>query len=136
MRTILPFAVFLALGSASSFAQEPVLIAGGSTPATPVAAVATTPIAYPAQPVHAAPAAYAVPVVYVAQPGCASGVQLASGGCYTSGNVVYIGGPNSCYKNIYQGNSYQRGCYYSTPNVIYFGRGEAYERGYAFRHYR
>lgn len=125
MRTLLPLALFLTLGSASSFAQEPVLIAGGSTSATPVA--------YSTQPAQAVPA---VPVVYVAQPACASGVQVAYGGCYNSGNVVYIGGPNSCYKNVYQGDSFQRGCYYSSPNVIYFGRGEAVERGYAFRHYR
>lgn len=122
MRTLLPLALFLTLGSASSFAQEPVLIAGGSTSAAPVP--------YPTQPAHAASIVFAPPS------GCASGVQVASGGCYNAGNVVYIGGPNSYYKNVYQGDSYQRGCYYSYPNVVYFGRGEAVERGYAFRHYR
>jgi len=128
MRTLLPLALFLTLGITSSFAQEPVLIAGGSSPATPVAAQA--------QPVQAAPIAYALPVVYAAQPGCASGVQVVSGGYYNPGNVVYIGGPNSYYKNVHQGDSFQRGCYFNSPNVIYFGRGEAVERGYAFRHHR
>ena len=139
MRTNLSLPIFLvvsgSLGGSSALAQEPVLIAGGSTPAMPVAQVGTTPLVYPAQPVQSVPVVYAVPVAYAPQPGCASGGPVVAGGVYPSPGVIYVGGPNSCYKNIYQTSSYQRSCVYS-PHVIYFGRGEAHERGYAFRHYR
>lgn len=130
MRTILP--LFVALSGVSAFAQEPVLIAGGSTPATPVAALASTPVGGLPQPIPVVPVVYVMPVAY-AQPACASGV---SGGSYGSGNVLYIGGPDSCYRNIYQGAAYQRGCACPSPNVIYFGRGEVRERGRGFRYYR
>jgi hypothetical protein len=135
MRTIASFALLFALTTLSSFAQEPVLIAGGSTPAVPVTSVATAPLDYTAPPVQMVPVVYAIPVAYAPPPGCASGLQVVSGGAYPAPGVIYVGGPNSCYKNAYQASSYQRSCTYS-PNVIYFGRGEAHERGYAFRHYR
>jgi hypothetical protein len=64
-------------------------------------------------------------------------VQIVSGGYYNPPNVIYFGGPNSCYNAGYgYGYGYgSPGCSYS-PSVIYFGRGEACQRGYAFRHPR
>lgn len=93
----------------------------GVAPQVPVATVPMVPVVY--VPVYAAPIAYPPPV------------QVVSGGYYNAPNVVYFGGPNSCYYNTYPGGCYRPGCSYS-PSVIYFGRGEACERGYAFRHPR
>lgn len=45
-------------------------------------------------------------------------------------NVIYVGGPGSC------GPYYDHAPYYSTPNVIYFGHGQAHRQGYNFRHCR
>jgi hypothetical protein len=106
-----------------SVAQEPVLIAGGSTPPQPVMG----PMLAPAGPI---PVSYAAPVAYVRP------VQIVSGGYYSAPNVIYFGGPNSCYYNTYPGGCYRPGCSYYSPSVIYFGRGEACERGYAFRYPR
>ena len=102
-------------------AQEPVLIAGGSTPPAPV----MNPAVYQsvASPVTVV---YQTPVVYV--PVVASAVCSAP-------NVIYFGGPNSCYSGSSPGGYYRPDCAYS-PSVIYFGRGEAWQRGYAFRHPR
>jgi len=109
-------------------AQEPVLIAGGSTPPTAVMGSvsyqpAAQPVAYPVAVV------YQPPVVYV------PAVPLVAGGACSAPNVIYFGGPNSCYSSGYHGGYYRPDCAYS-PSVIYFGRGEAYQRGYAFRHPR
>jgi len=124
MRTIF-FIAFLALGIAvPSIAQEPVLIAGGSTPPQPVMAPMLAPAAAPLPIAYPAPVAYARPV------------QIVSGGYYSAPNVIYFGGPNSCYYNTYPGGCYRPGCSYYSPSVIYFGRGEACERGYAFRYPR
>jgi hypothetical protein len=106
-------------------AQDQVLIAGGSTPPTPVMGS----MAYPPA---AQPTAYPVAVVYQPQ---VVYVPVVTGGVCAAPNVIYFGGPNSCYSSGYGGGYYQPGCAYS-PSVIYFGRGEAYQRGYAFRHPR
>src|SRR5262249_12720827 len=111
-------------------AQEPVLIAGGSTPPTPIM------VTQPAAAVSAVPA---VPVVYVpvmAPPVVyAPPVQIVSGGYVNPPTVIYFGGPNSCYNASFYGGYCRPGCSYS-PSVIYFGRGEACQRGYAFTHPR
>lgn len=106
-------------------AQDQVLIAGGSTPPTAVMGSA----AY--QPA-AQPAAYPVAVVYQPQ---VIYIPVVAGGVCSAPNVIYFGGPNSCYSGGYRGGYYRPGCAYS-PSVIYFGRGEACQRGYAFRHPR
>src|SRR5262245_35949794 len=126
MRTTFFIALFSLLAIAvRSVAQEPVLIAGGSTPPQPVMGAMLA----PAAPVPI-PVACAAPVVYVRP------VQVVSGGYYSAPNVIYFGGPNSCYYNTYPGGCYRPGCSYYSPSVIYFGRGRACERGDAFRHLR
>ena len=109
-------------------AQEPVLIAGGSTPPTAVmGSVANQPTAQPAS--YPVAAVYPPQVVYVPV------VPVVAGGACSAPNVIYFGGPNSCYSGGYNGGYYRPDCAYS-PSVIYFGRGEACQRGYAFRHPR
>jgi hypothetical protein len=131
--TFLTAALVWTGGVLFSVGQAQVMIAGGSTPPTPVMGVATTagcrtPTAVPVT--GAVPVAYAAPVAYV------PAVQVVSGGYYNAPNVVYFGGPNSCYSSTYPGGYYRPGCSYYSSSVIYFGRGEACERGYAFRHRR
>jgi hypothetical protein len=126
MRTSFLSAMLLTISSAFHVsAQEQVLIAGGSTPPTAVMGSA----AY--QPA-AQPAAYPVAVVYQPQ---VVYVPVVAGGACSAPNVIYFGGPNSCYSRDYRGGYYRPDCAYS-PSVIYFGRGEACQRGYAFRHPR
>ena len=134
MPTTLPVTTLLLMGSALfSVAQAQVLIAGGSTPPTPVMSAATA-VAY--QQPTVVPVAYVIPVAYPPPVACSPAVQVVSGGYYNAPNVVYFGGPNSCYSSTYPGGYYRPGCSYYSPSVIYFGRGEACERGYAFRHPR
>lgn len=102
-------------------AQEQVMIAGGST--LPTAVMGSVPYQ---------PAACPVAVVYQPQ---VVYVPIVTGGVCATPNVIYFGGPNSCYSSGYGGGYYRPGCAYS-PSVIYFGRGEACQRGYAFRHPR
>ena len=139
MRTTLPLVALALAGSALAVgAQEPVLIAGGSTPPTAVAGTAAISAAYPSAGPVLMPVTYGVPVVHVPCPapvGFHAG-QVVSGGYYNAPNVVYFGGPNSCYYSSYPGDCFRPGCAYFSSSVIYFGRGEACERGYAFRHYR
>src|SRR5688572_23651344 len=124
MKTIFPAVVLATITSAlMSVAQEPVLIAGGPTPPTALG-------------LPAAPAEYAVPVGCATPVPCAPVGQVVLATGYQAPNVVYFGGPNSLYYNTYN-RDYSRpsfsGC---SPSVVYFGRGEACQRGYAFRHYR
>jgi hypothetical protein len=83
-----------------------------------------------------APAALPLPIAYPAPVAYVRPVQIVSGGYYSAPNVIYFGGPNSCYNYTYPGGCYRPGCSYYSPSVIYFGRGEACERGYAFRYPR
>jgi hypothetical protein len=124
MKTIFPAVVLATIASAlMSVAQEPVLIAGGPTPPTALG-------------VPAVSAEYAVPVACATPVACAPVGQVVLATGYQAPNVVYFGGPNSLYYNTYN-RDYSRpsfsGC---SPTVVYFGRGEACQRGYAFRHYR
>jgi hypothetical protein len=106
-----------------SVGQEPVLIAGGPTPPTALG-------------VPAAAAEYAVPVAYAAPIPCAPAGQVVVASSCQPPNVVYFGGPNSLYYNSYN-RDYSRPSFSGySPTVVYFGRGEACQRGYAFRHYR
>jgi hypothetical protein len=106
-----------------SVAQEPVLIAGGPTPPTALG-------------VPGASAEYAVPGACVAPVPCAPAGQVVLATGYQSPNVVYFGGPNSLYYNTYN-RDYSRPSFSGySATVVYFGRGEACQRGYAFRHYR
>jgi len=129
MRTpFLPAALLTISSALCVSAQEPVLIAGGSTP--PMAVMSS--VAYQPAP---QPAAYPVPVVYQPQVVYVPVVPVVAAGACASPNVIYFGGPNSCYSGGYRGGYYRPDCAYS-PSVIYFGRGEACQRGYAFRHPR
>jgi hypothetical protein len=120
MKTLILLLTILSASTIYSGAQEPVLLGGGTTPPTVLTpAVGTMLVQAPAQ-----NCIYSVPV------------QVVSGGYFNPPNVIYFGGANSHYFR-----SYPRGCYgpgysYSSPSVIYFGRGEACERGYAFRQFR
>ena len=86
--------------------------------------------------VYQAPVVYQVPVVYQAPVVYQSSVayearilvEAAPVYCPQSPNVIYFGGPQSACRNAYQCNPY-------SP-VIYFGRGESYQRGYHFSHPR
>jgi hypothetical protein len=128
MRTHFLPAMLLTISSALCVAaQEPVLIAGGSTPPTAVMGSMVSPPAIQ-------PAAYPVAVVYQQPVVYVPAVPAVAGGVCSPPNVIYFGGPNSCY-SIGHGSYYRPNCAYS-PSVIYFGRGEAYQRGYAFRHPR
>lgn len=129
MRTpFLPAMLLTILSALCVAAQEPVLIAGGSTPPTAVmGSMAYQPAAQPVP--YPVAVVYQPPVVYV------PAVPVVSGGAYSAPNVIYFGGPNSCYSGGYPGSYYRPNCAYS-PSVIYFGRGEACQRGYAFRHPR
>lgn len=107
------------------------MIAGGSTPPTAVMSQVTQPVAQSAA--YPVTVVYQQPVVYVP-----AAPVVVGGACapYPARNVVYFGGANSCYyANGFSGSYYRPDCGYS-PSVIYFGRGEACQRGYAFRHFR
>lgn len=119
MRTWL---VFCGLALASSVlpvvAQrvgDGVILTGGVGPATATGA--------PMQ--NANTVVYQTPTVVCPPPVLAVPAYTALNGGYYNPNVIYFGGPNSCYRNYYSG------CRYS-PNVLYFGRGQAYYQGYQF----
>lgn len=79
------------------------------------------PVVYQAPVIYQAPVSFQAPVYY----------EGAAAGQYPSTpNVIYVAGPGSCGPNFY---NYPR-CF--SPNVIFFGQGEAYQRGYHFRHRR
>ena len=124
MKTIFSAVVMVVISSALvSVAQEPVLIAGGSAPATALGV-----------PVQSA--GYAVPATCATPIPCAPLGGVVSSGYYEAPNVVYFGGPNSRYYNSYNRDYSRPGFSACSPTVVYFGRGEACQRGYAFRHYR
>jgi hypothetical protein len=86
--------------------------------------------------IYQAPVIYQVPVVYQAAVVYQAGVtfqgpvqceQPAVAVYPATPNVVYVAGPDSC------GPNYYNNARYCSPNVIYFGRGESYLRGYHFR---
>jgi hypothetical protein len=127
MRTTFLTVILLTIHSAH-YVTAQVLIAGGSTPPTPVmGSMAAQPAVAPVTVV------YQQPVVYVPT------APRLVGGCSPAPNVIYFGGPNSGY-------AYNSGCGYASgygrsgcgynPAVVYFGRGEACQRGYAFSHPR
>jgi hypothetical protein len=116
--------VVLVGGIGVGFGQDVFVLGGpGTTPVPPIIyqppVVADGAASY--QPAVAAVPVYAMPV-YPAASSCAS--------TYYNPNVIYVGGPGSCGPNYYR---YPR---YSTPNVIYFGREQAYREGYNFGHCR
>lgn len=119
---ILPATVLILSSILWVGAQEPVLIAGGSTPPTAVmGSLAIQPVAQ-SVPVTVV---YQQPVVY------SPTVPIVAGAVCSPPNVIYFGGPNRCYPGGYS----RPNCSYN-PSVIYFGRGEACQRGYAFNYPR
>src|SRR5215475_1012657 len=99
-----------------------VILTGGLGPVTAPAAPVQTTASYQPPMGYPSPVVYQTPVVYP-QPVCSLPAYTALNGGYYNPNVIYFGGPNSCYRNYYCG------CTYS-PNVLYFGRGQAYYQGY------
>ncbi len=120
MKTTLVGVGLLILASFISLhAQEPVLIGGGATRPQPV-------MEYTPPPAPAVPVAQHVRIRYEYE---ASSVPITAGNC----------APRPAYDSSYTSYpTYPRYSSYSAPGcapptVIYFGRGEAARRGYAFR---
>jgi len=115
--------VGLALGLVSLQAQNIVL-----TGALPIAPTAPPPaISYHATPIATVPVV-AVPVAVGVPAICPPPVVYH---CGRSPDVIYFGGPYSHVRNY---SGYRVGC--AKSSVVYFGRGEAFERGYCFNHFR
>jgi hypothetical protein len=122
--TLLLMRLALVVGALPAMAQgvgDGVILTGGLGPSSAPASPAQAPS-------YSGPVVYQMPVIYQPTP-CAVPAYTALAGGYYNPNVIYFGGPNSCYRNCYVG------CTYS-PNVLYFGRGQAYYQGYAFTAYR
>ena len=91
------------------------------------------PIVYQSTVTYQVPVVYQAPVIYqapVSFQGPVTYEGTVAAPYPTTPNVIYVGGPGSCGPNFY---TYPR---YSSPNVIFFGQWEAYQRGYHFRHRR
>ena len=124
MKTNLLLAMALfGLSAVTSSAQSALVFGSVNYSTTPAPACQAG--ACPA--VGPAPAYYTRPVVYARPP-----VR------YRSPDVIYVGAASG-----YPHPNYFSGCYYGpgystycAPNVIYFGGGQAYVQGYAFRHCR
>ena len=112
-------------GLTTACAQDVFVLGGvGTTPVPPI--VYQPPVVNDGSAAMYQPAVAAIPV-------CAAPVYPVATACasrYYNPNVVYVGGPGTC------GPSYYDYRYYSSPNVIYFGRRQAYREGYSFGHYR
>jgi hypothetical protein len=122
MKTLLLLAL-LAASFAASNLQGQIYITGAPEPVPAV--VYQAPVVYQVPVVYEAPVVYQAPVVFQAP------VQFDLGGagcCRPSPNVIYVGGPCAYRNAAYQYNP-------GSP-VIYFGRGESYQRGYQFSHPR
>lgn len=110
----------------AALAQGGVLVLGGPPPVPVV-----QPVAY------AEPVVYQQPTTIVVQGPVV--IQSAAGGyygapdpaCYPSAaTVIYVAGPGGCARDYCP----PIGC--QSPNVIYFGRGQASQQGYNFTHRR
>lgn len=117
-------AVALLIGTFATAPAQDVFVLGGQG-TTPIPPIVYQPPIFTAEPVVSyQPVVAAVPVcavpAYAAPPACAS--------TFYNPNVVYVGGSGSCGPNYYGYGGY------CTPNVIYFGRRQAYREGYNFRH--
>jgi hypothetical protein len=101
------------------------------------AVVYRAPVTYEAPVVYRAPVIYEVPVVYQGQPAYAASTPAYAGPTppIIISETQYPRVPNVIYVG-YGGVSYQYYDAHTTPTVIYFGRGEAYQRGYNFWRYR
>lgn len=116
----------LGFGLTALCAQDVFVLGGpGSTPVPPI--VYQPPVVTGAYPTYrkSCPPVAAVPVY--ATPAYTAPYYA---NYYRDPNVIYIGGPGSCGPRYYD----YAPC--STPNVIYFGREQAYRHGYNFRHCR
>jgi hypothetical protein len=108
-------------GLMTADAQDVFVLGGAGT--TPVPPIVYQPPIVTGQPAYQ-PIATAVPA-------CASAVYTAPcASTFYNPNVIYVGGPGTCSPSYYD---YR---YYSNPNVIYFGRRQAYREGYSFGHCR
>ncbi len=109
------------VGLAQVHAQNVVIVSG----LTVMPATVQTPVAAPAPAICPAPGVCQAPWPCPTPVACPSPYPYAG---YTP-NVFYFGGPYSYLRNYYNGNAV-----YSYPysQVVPFGRGEAWQRGYYF----
>ena len=123
MKTLMSTAI-LGASLMAVYAQDVFVLGGpGSTPVPPI--VYQPPVVTGAP----APCYTSIPVA----PRCATPASYMApyyASYYSDPNVIYVGGPRTCGQRYYDYPS----C--STPNVIYFGREQAYRQGYNFRHCR
>jgi len=123
MKTLMSAAI-LGASLMAVYAQDVFVLGGpGSTPVPP--------IVYQPPVVTGAPAP-CYTTISVA-PRCATTTAYMApyyASYYSNPNVIYVGSPGTCGPRYYDYPS----C--STPNVIYFGREQAYRHGYNFRHHR
>ena len=104
-------------GLMTASAQDVFVLGGAGT--TPIPPIVYQPPVVTGQPTYQ-PVATPVPV-------CAQAVYtVPCASTYYNPNVIYVGGPGTCSPGYYD---YR---YYSSPNVIYFGRRQAYREGYSF----
>jgi hypothetical protein len=123
MKTLMAAAI-LGASLMAVHAQDVFVLGGpGSTPVPP--------IVYQPPVVTGPPVATYYSALPVA-PHCATRDYMAPyySSYYSNPNVIYVGSPGTCGPRYYD----YPPC--STPNVIYFGREQAYRHGYNFRHCR
>jgi hypothetical protein len=113
-------AIAMLIGGLMTASAQDVFVLGGAG-TTPVPPIVYQPPVVTGQPAYQPayqPVAVAVPV-------CAQAVYPAPcASTYYNPNVIYVGG--TCSPGYYDYG------YYSSPNVIYFGRRQAYREGYSF----
>ncbi len=114
------------VGLVQAQAQYVIVASGYGAPPVTVQApvVAAAPVVCPGPAACGAPLPCPVPVA------CAPAGYPYAG--YTP-NVVYFGGPYSCLRNYYNGKAVYG---YPYSQVVIFGRGEAWQRGYCFNGWR
>jgi hypothetical protein len=109
----------------AAWAQGDVLVLGGPPPVPVV-----QPVTYTEPVVYQQPTTIVVQGPVVIQQ-LVEGYPQPAQACYPpAATVIYVAGPGGCAQDYCA----PRGC--QTPNVIYFGRGQAYSQGYNFSHRR
>jgi hypothetical protein len=133
MKTILSAASLWVLVGLPISAQN-ITLTGALTYTTPAPVVQAAPVVYQPAPVYSTPVV-AVPAVVAAPLVCPPPyISPVVYRCGPSPDVIYFGGPYSHVRNYYSG--YRSGPYNGCSSVVYFGRGESFERGYCFNRFR
>ena len=141
MKTLGIAAALMLVSAGFPLQAQNITLTGALPTAPPASIVPAGPVAYQTAPVVYQPApVYSAPVVMapvtVAVPGACLPpvVSPVVYHCGRSPDVIYFGGPYSHVRNYY--SSYHPGAYRGCSSVVYFGRGESYERGYCFNRFR